>query len=448
MLNLFFLARKSLSADGFKKYFVNTSWVMVDKVLKLVAGVFVTAWVARYLGPDQFGTLSYSQSFVFLFLALSSLGLDSVVIRELVKDEESRDKFLGTAFLLKLIGSFSMFPIMAVMMAIIDERSANTLIYIIAAATVLQSFNVIDFYFQAKVQSKYTAIVNLLVLLFSSTVKIYLINVEAPLLMFAWVFLIDAGLVAFGLIYFYCRNKDNGDLFGGNPNIFLWSFNWDVARKLLNDSWPLMMSTIVVSVYMRIDQVMIKYMLDLDAVGQYAAAARISEAWYFVPVGIVASVFPAILRARERSRELYLDRLQNLYTFLTWLAIIFSVLTYFLADWIILVHYGQEYLIAKAVLLVHVWSGVFVFMGVAFSSFLVAENMPKKAFIRTLIGALLNVGLNIFLIARYGVSGAAIASLASQAFANVFYDLFDKDLRTHARLKFNAFFPYYILRKN
>ena len=85
------------------KYFKNTSWLFGEKILRMVVGLFVGVWVARYLGPEQFGLFSYAQSFVGLFTAIAGLGLDSIIVRELVKDESKRDALLGTAFRLKLI---------------------------------------------------------------------------------------------------------------------------------------------------------------------------------------------------------------------------------------------------------------------------------------------------------------------------------------------------------
>jgi len=192
---------------------------------------------------------------------------------------------------------------------------------------------------------------------------------------------------------------------------------------------------------------MIKEMLNNEAVGQYAAAVRISEAWYFIPIVITNSLFPSIVNAKKQSEDLYYTRLQNLYTFMVWMAIAVAVPMTFLSGWIINVLFGSEYSQAANVLKIHIWAGVFVFLGVAFSKFLISENFTKKAFARTFIGAIMNVSLNYFMIPKFGISGAAIATLLSQFTANYLYDFFDKDLRKHLIIKNKSFFPVYIIRR-
>ncbi|HDY85387.1 MAG TPA: flippase, partial [Methylophaga sp.] len=143
------------------RYFQNTSWLMGEKILRMSVGLFVGIWVARYLGPEQFGLLSYAQSFVFLFTVIATLGLDGIVVRELVKDKTQRDVLLGTAFGLKLIGAFLILPILAIAVQLTsNDNYTNLLVFIIASATIFQSFNVIDFYYQSKVLSKYVALAN------------------------------------------------------------------------------------------------------------------------------------------------------------------------------------------------------------------------------------------------------------------------------------------------
>ena len=271
----------------------------------MIVGLFVGVWVARYLGPDKFGLLSYAQSFVGLFAAIATFGLDSIVVRELVKNESNRGKLVGTAFGLKLIGGFVTILVLAVAIFFTsNDAYTNVLVFIVASATIFQSFNVIDFYFQSKVLSKYVVIANIITLFFSSIVKIVLIVVEAPLIAFAWAVLFDSVVLALGFTYFYFQN---------HLSIKKWKFEKNAALSLLKDSWPLILSSIVVSIYMRIDQVMIKEMMDNVAVGQYAAAVRLSEAWYFIPMVVASSFFPAIINAKKQSEEIYSARMQRLY---------------------------------------------------------------------------------------------------------------------------------------
>ncbi len=194
--------------SGFMKYFKNTSWLFGEKILRMVVGLFVGIWVARYLGPEQFGLFSYAQSFVGLFTAIATLGLDGIVVRELVKDESRRDELIGTAFYLKLIGAIAVLIVLAVAIQFTsNDHYTNVLVFIIASATIFQAFNVVDMYFQAKVLSKYVVYANVISLFISSIVKVVLILTDAPLLAFAWATLFDSVVLALGFIYYYIKNN-------------------------------------------------------------------------------------------------------------------------------------------------------------------------------------------------------------------------------------------------
>jgi len=169
--------------------------------------------------------------------------------------------------------------------------------------------------------------------------------------------------------------------------------------------------------YMRIDQIMIKMMLNNQAVGQYAAAVKLSEAWYFIPIVITQSLFPAILSAKKHSEELYNTRLQQLYDIMVWMAICVALPTTLLSDWVITFLYGPDFSQAGIVLAVHIWAGVFVFLGVAGGNWLLAENMQMFGLIPTGLGAIINIVLNLIFIPRWGIPGSAIATLISHMIA-------------------------------
>jgi O-antigen/teichoic acid export membrane protein len=394
---------------GFMRYFKNTSWLFVEKIFKAFAMLFVGVWVARYLGPEQFGVLSYATSFVFLFSGISKLGLDYIVVRELVKNYNATNALLGTAFLLKLFGAFFTLLILWTFSdAFASNNLEKILILIIASSTFFHSFSVIDFYFQSKVTSRFSVYASIFSVLLSSIVKITLILKNAPLIAFAYVFLFDAITLSLAHIFFYQKQ---------GASILKWYFKKQLIQILLKDSWPLILSSIFISIYMKIDQVMIKAILDVKEVGEYAAAATISEAWYFIPSIITISLFPAIINSRKQNKKLYYSRLKNLYILMFWSALLIAISTAFFSDWIINLFYGKEYLAASNVLKIHVWAGVFVSLGVASSRWLIAENLQVFATINTAIGALLNIILNYFLIHEYGISGAAWATVISYLFS-------------------------------
>jgi len=401
-----------IRSQSFKRYFANTSWLMGHRILSMIVALFVGVYVARYLGPERFGLLSYAMSFVGLFTALATLGLDGIMVRELVKTPERRDELLGTAFWLKTGGAILMWMgIVAAIPFTHNDTQTNILIAIIAIGVIFQAFNVIDFNYQAEVKSKYVVYAQLASLVISSVIKLVFVWFAAPLVWFACVFLLDAVVHAVGLTAMYLKNTGR---------IWYWKWRWEIAKELLRDSWPLILSGMVISIYMKIDQIMIKEMLGAEQVGHYAAAVRLSEAWYFVPMAITSSVFPAIINAKKQSEELYYQRLQKLYDLMVWLAVAIALPTTFLAPWVIKILYGKAFLPAAGVLSIHIWAGVFVGLGVAASKWVVTEGYLINAAIRTVLGAFINVILNFILISKYGVRGAAASTLLSYFFVNYF----------------------------
>jgi O-antigen/teichoic acid export membrane protein len=423
-----------LQQAGLVRYARNTSWLLAEKLLRFLAGMFVGIWIARYLGPTDFGILSYAQSFVIIFLPLATLGMDSIIVRKLVEDSGIRDAILGTAFCIKFVGSLLTIMILAFAVQVPDiDGNTISLIFVISLATIFQSLNVIDFYYQSKVLSKYVAIVNSVSLSLSSIIKIILILNSASLTSFAIASVVEASIVAVGLVYCYQRKSRLG--------ITSWTFDKRIASSLIRESWPWMLSFVAVSAYMKMDVIMIRELMGTGPVGQYAAAIQVSEAWYFIPMALISSVFPAIVSSRSIGAEIYYSRLQQLYSFLVWFAICTAIATSFIGDWLVMSLYGKAYHDSVAVLMIHIWAGVFVSLGAASGKWYLLENYHVLAFARTFLGLLVNLGLNLFLIPKYGINGAAISTLLSYAFAGFMFDLFCTETRDTFFMKLRAIAP-------
>lgn len=413
--------------------------MFAEQVLRIIAGLFVGIYVARYLGPEQFGIYSYAVAFVALFGTIAGLGLNGIVVRDLVNHPDNRDVYLGTAFWLKLAGAMLTLGLLSIAVQFTgNDATTNLYIFIIASGLIFQSFDVVDFYFQSRVLSKYVSICRLVQLALSSALKLYFIFIQADLLWFVLVSLADQITLALALVFSYWRQRI-GSFFG--------RFDRGAAKALLKNSWPLILSGIAISLYMRIDQIMIKEMLGEREVGLYSAAVRLSEAWYFVPTIITASLFPAIVNARKVSLELYHQRLQRLCTLMTWLAIAVAIPITFLADWLITLLYGLTYQAAGGVLVIHIWAAVFVFLGVASGVFFTAENFTRKVLYRTALGGVSNVLLNLVFIPRYGINGAAMATVISQFLANYLCDSFDSSTRRLFVTKTKALLPVHYFWK-
>ncbi|WP_324778942.1 flippase [Thiobacillus sedimenti] len=395
------------SHQGFRRYLANTSWLFAEQVARIVAGLFVGIYVARYLGPAEFGVFSYAVAFVALFGAIAKLGLDGVVVRDLVTHPNESGAYVGTAFWLKAVGALLSLALIALSLRFTGNGAQlNLYILIIAAGLLFQAFDAVDFYFQSKVLSRYASICKLAQLAASSFLKLYLIAVQAELFWFVLTSLVDQIFLGVTLWIAY-RQQKVGSLFR--------FFDQRKAAAMLRTSWPLILSGIAVSLYMRIDQVMIKEMLGEREVGLYSAAVRLSEAWYFVPVVICNSLFPAIVNARRISDSLYQERLRRLSAVLSWTAIAIALFTSFTSERIITMLFGISFAGAGSTLAIHMWASLFVFFGVLTSKWLLVENLPRYSFLLTLIAALINIAMNLVLIPRYGIAGAALATLSAQA---------------------------------
>ncbi|MFS4492260.1 flippase [Maribacter sp. 2308TA10-17] len=403
------------------RYFKNTSWMMSEKVLRIVAALTIGAWVTRYLGPTDFGILSYAQSFVGLFAAFSTLGLDRLLARELVKESEQKYVLLGTSFILQTIGSTILVSLLFISIYFNDnDELTNKIIVIMGLLTFVNSFNIIGAYFQSIVKTKHVVITSIIGLIVFTIIRIVLILNDAPLIYFVYAIAFDTIFLILGAIYVYFRSKQS---------LFKWKFSKTKAKSLLSDSWPLILNAIFISVYVRIDQVMIKEVMDSESVGQYAAAVTLSQAWYFIPGIIGSSLFPAIVNAKKVSESLYYDRLQKLYDLMVLLSVSIAIAMTFLSDWVVEFMYGSEFYLTGDVLSIHIWAGVFVFLGVSVSKWILTENLQRISSFNLFIGMVSNIILNIIMIPKFGVIGAAFATLISQSISVLFTPLLFKKTR-------------------
>jgi O-antigen/teichoic acid export membrane protein len=394
----------------------NVSWLFFDKLLRMGVGLFIGVWIARYLGPEQFGLLSFATAFVGMFGAIAALGLQGIVVRDLVRNPEGARETLGTAAILQLIGGLVAYLLMLVVIVSLrpDDTVARTIVAILGSMTLLEASKVAVFWFESQVQSKYTVWVQDGVFLVFAALKVVLILQQASLVDFVWATLVEALIAAIILL---CVMSLRG------PSFATLRVSAKRGMSLLCDSWPLILSSIAITIYMKIDQIMLGQMISDEAAGFYAVATRISEVWYFIPMAIVASVFPDILEAKKkRSKEQYYARLQKLYDLMVAIGVAVALPMTFLSTTIITLLFGEAYLGAGAVLAIHIWASVFVFLGVASGKWILAENRQLLSFQRAALGAIVNIGLNLWLIPINGVIGAALATVVSQAIAYWLYD--------------------------
>ena len=392
-----------------QKIIRNIGWLTIEKVLAMLINFSLVIYLVRYLGVEDFGKLSYCISFVALFEAIAKLGLNGIVVRNLVQEPAAKNIILGTAFILKLCGSIVAWGLIFITSLKFNyNQELHGINIIIAGGLIFTAFDTIDYWFESQVSSKAISVVRTHQLVVSTVLKLILIRLSFPLIAFVWLIVIDYFLKAILRIWVY---------FGHGFSIFTWQFNFCQAKKLLQDSFPLILSGVMVTIYMKIDQVMLGNMANSVAVGNYATAVKFSEIWYFFPVAICSSCYPAIVEAKGQDTSKYYAKLQQLYDLMVGISIFIAIPTTLLAKPLLIYLLGAEYSTAGTILAWHIWAGIFVFLGVARSKWLMIENLTIFNFATTSLGAITNIILNLWLIPLYQGIGAAIATIISYAVA-------------------------------
>lgn len=404
--------------------------------IKILAGIAV----ANYLGKTANGLLNYPLVFVTFFIAAAALGLDGFITRELLAGPEKKNKLLGTAFFIRFFAGILIIPLAGLSYILLKGNQGDIpLSYILIASGVgiAQSLNIIDSYFQSKVQGKYVMMVQVAANLISAGVKLILIYISAPLYWFVWTILADAVLLAAGYLITYTHR--------GN-RITEWSYESGLARNLLKHSWPLAFSAILVTVYMKIGQLMVESFLGAGALGIYSTVVNWSESWYFIPVAIVTSVFPAIMNARRDDPARYQKRLVDMYDLMVIISLSIAVFMTFASNYIYRYFYSAEFADGASILSIHIWAGVFVFLGSASGQYLIAEGHTRYSLYRTGAGAVINVILGYFWIPVYGLQGAAFATLIAY-FSATFFILVFPETRKQGLNMLKSLFLISIIQK-
>ncbi len=402
----------------------------------MTVGIYVTVWVARYLGPEQFGLLNYAFALTAIISLLSTLGLEQIIIRDLVKGSSLKNVTLGTAFVLKLSGSFFSIILSILIVSVMRPGEYLTIfiVAIISLGTLFQSSDVIDLFFKSQVQSKYPVLSKSIPFIIINLFKIYLITNNAPLITFAWAAMAEVAFGALGLIIAYRLTKNN---------IKEWKFTYKRAKELLFESWPLLLSGIAVLIYMRIDQIMLGQIVGDTSVGHYSAALKLSEVWYTIPIAIMNSATPIITKSFTTDLSQYYVRLQKLFNLMTFIGLGLAIPTTFLAPLIIQVIYGKEYLVSATILSIHIWTSILVGWGLLKDMILVTQGLVKIILVTTLVGAICNVLLNLTLIPYYYGVGAAWATLISQVISVSGVLLFFKQTRIFTGMQIKSLFKFY-----
>ncbi len=415
------IANKIKNLSQHKKNIIsNSMWLLLEKGYKLGLGFFVVSYVARYLGPHDFGMLSYALAIISLTIPVANLGLRNIIKKEMILKDSPLYLILGSSFCIRAISSFIIFIILLFFSFTHGEPNQPTLIIIMAISLLVNPFDQLEDYFASKLNSKKSVRASLIALTVSSSFKLTFILLEMSVVYFAIAQLTEVLTYSAFLIFFY--SKEGGSLFN-------WKPSKEIILDSLSKSWPLMFSGLAILIYMRIDQYMLNNMIDASAVGIYSIAVKLSEIWYFIPTIIMTSFFPNIISNRTSNPIKYKIQTKQLMMLMSALSLLISIPLYFLAPLIVPLIFGDQYLASVPVLQIHIWSSLFVFWGVSQSAWDISENLTRLSLMRTSIGAVSNIILNFFLIPKFGVKGAAYATVISQSLSAFILNLLHKNTR-------------------
>lgn len=409
----------------------NIGWLTVDKILRLISGLMIGVWIARHLGPEDFGKLSFAVAFVSIFSLLAAVGLPGIVVRELVRRPRKKNEIISSAIFIQLIAGIFSYVLMAFIAMYIRPYDVFfiALILIIGVSAIFRFGDVAAYWFESQVKSKYIVIFQSIGLLLIIICKIIILIGDGGVYDFAMIIALES--VVFAFLNFVALSY-----YG--PKWKFFDFKLDEAVELIKQGWPLLLSGLSVIVYMRTDQIMLAELVGSKEVGIYAAASRISESWYFIPMAIIASLFPSILAARDLDSNLYYEKIQKIYDLMVWMSLMLAIPITFFSDFIINTIYGNDYEGAGIILAIHIWGSLFVLLGMASGKYLIAENKQYIALRRTVAGLVSNVALNAIMIPAWGGFGAAIATVISYSIASFFYDGFSRNTKKMFKMKLKS----------
>ena len=201
------------------------------------------------------------------------------------------------------------------------------------------------------------------------------------------------------------------------------------CRRLFGQVWPLLVRLVAIGVYMRTQQVIIGQLLGDRKVGIYAAAARLSEIWYLVPVMIMTAIVPRLAQSHSASVETYERQLRTVMRALFWLSVAVALAMSFGASLIIRLMYGHDYDEAAAILAIHAWAGLFVPLGVSSNAWFINQGLTRCGLYQAIASALVGISLNLLLIPHFGICGAALAVVGSQLLSAVMFNLVRRPTR-------------------
>lgn len=403
----------------------NALWIISGKIMKMAIILLIGLFTARYLGPTNYGVLNYSAALIAFFAVISGLGLNSIIVNELIENSDHEGSIIGSGLVARILSGLLSVAILYVLIGLLSKND-SVMIYVTvfqSISIVFQAFELIEYWFQYKLQSKHVTIVQTLSYIIVAIYKITLIFLSKDIFWFAASNSIDMALI--GLLLMGTYRKMGGQRLG---------FSMQITKKMIQKSYHFILSSLMVVIYAQMDRIVIGKFLNQEAVGLYSTAVGISLMWTFVLSAIVDSARPSIMKIRHSNYTSYEKSLSSLYSVVIWLSICISIIVTIFAGDLIRVLYGNQYLGAVVALRIYIWISVFSFVGVARSIWIVSENKGKFEKKFAFWGAISSIIFNLILIPILGIKGAAISSVFTQIISNIIVPTLYKETRGNTKL--------------
>ena len=408
----------------------NAGWIIGERIVQTLLSLLVGVFLARYLGPENYGELNYTASFITFFSSIALLGMEGVIIKRMIQNPQGEGDYLGGCMLLRSISAVLCSFVILVLVYYLnpDDQTKTLLALLQTIQLVFQSVNILDSWFQRHLKSKYVSIGKMVAFLAVSGYKILLMATGKSVEWFAFANSLSSIVTATVLLLFY--KKTAGPRL--HPNLHL-------GKEVLRDSYHYILSGLMVAIYSQMDKIMLGKMLSDQAVGLYTTATTICGMWIFVPTAIINSFRPSIIELRRSGSERYHLRLRQLYSAIIWLCICVSAVICLLARPVIYILYGKAYLGAVSTLRIAIWFETFSMIGSARGIWILCEDKHKYIKYYLAIGAVVNLILNYLLIPRWGIEGAAVSTLITQVITSIISPMFFKATRDHTKIVCEAF---------
>ena len=408
----------------------NAGWLIGGQIAQMLVSLIVGLLTIRYLGPSNYGLIDYGMAYTNFFYCFCTLGINSVIVKELIANADREGEIMGTALGLRGISSFLSALVIISISSFLD-RGDPLAILIVALCSIGVLFQVLElfrYWFQSKLQSKVPAIISLIAYIITAAYRIFLLATGKSVSFFALAYSVDYCLA--GVLLFLMYKKYGGQRI---------SFSLPYAKELLKISSPFIIPSLMVAIYSQTDRLMLKQMISPAEIGYYSSALSLCTLWCFVLSAIIDSMYPTIMEAFSRSREEFTYKNKLLYAIVIYLSVFVSIFLVLLAKPVILLLYGPEYLPAVGPLRIITWYTAFSYLGVARNAWIVCNNKQRYLKYVYFSGAAANIVFNLILIPRWGASGAALASFAAQITTTIIAPFFIPDLHENSVMMLESF---------